>query len=175
MEGTKAQMKHWKYFKYVFWHKYHALKAAIRLGIPLRGLLHDLSKFRPDEWGPYAEYFYGYYPQSSTEIYNGVPHQNVTIKFWDANRRHFNRNDHHWQHWLFFQESGLKAMPIPIPVLKEMLADWYSFALCKGSVDGWMASWEYWEIHKDNIMMYPASKQWIEANLKYLAFSGAGK
>jgi hypothetical protein len=161
--------KHIAYFRYVVAHKYHVLRASLRLGIPLRGLLHDLSKFRPDEWGPYSEYYYGEYPQSHDEIQRGLPPQNVVIRYWDANRRHFNRNSHHWQHWILFQEDAVKAMPIPLPVLKEMLADWYSFAVCHGAVDGWKASLKHWQAHQDNILMYPDSKKWIDDNLRYLA------
>jgi hypothetical protein len=168
-------MKHYRYLKYVAVHKLHVLRASIRLGIPLRGLIHDLSKFRPDEWGPYAEWFYGEYPQGRNEIKRGLPPQNTTIKWWTSTMKHYHRNPHHWQHWLLFREDGLKAMPIPIPVLKEMLADWYGVAVALGAVDGWKSAYDWWQLHQSDMFMYPDSKQWIEANLKHLAFSGTGK
>jgi hypothetical protein len=51
--------KHLKYLKYVLTHKWYVLLKCIELGIPWRGIVHDLSKFLPSEWSPYVEYFYG--------------------------------------------------------------------------------------------------------------------
>jgi hypothetical protein len=51
--------KHWNYFKYILKHKYYCFIECWKLGIPWRGIVHDLSKFRPCEWFPYVEYFYG--------------------------------------------------------------------------------------------------------------------
>ena len=47
-----------RYLSYVLRHKLYVLRAARKLGIPWRGLVHDVSKFRPSEFIPYARYFY---------------------------------------------------------------------------------------------------------------------
>ncbi len=52
-------MKHVKYLWYVIRHKWFTFVECYKLGISWRGLVHDLSKFRPSEWGPYVESFYG--------------------------------------------------------------------------------------------------------------------
>ncbi len=69
--------KHVRYLKYVLKHKLYVLRAAISLGIVWRGLLHDLSKFRPDEWRPYANWYFGQTPQS--DLSRGLPSQDVTL------------------------------------------------------------------------------------------------
>ena len=52
-------MRHLNYLKYVLRHKWFVLLASIRIGAPLWGaIIHDLSKFRPSEWIPYARCFY---------------------------------------------------------------------------------------------------------------------
>ncbi len=53
--------KHFKYLKYVLKHKWHVFIKACDLGIPWRGIVHDLGKFRLSEWNPYVDYFYGEY------------------------------------------------------------------------------------------------------------------
>ena len=46
------------YLGYVLRHKGYVFRAACRLGIPWRGLVHDLSKFRPSEFLPYDRHLY---------------------------------------------------------------------------------------------------------------------
>ena len=53
-------IKHAQDASYVIRHNAHVFLAACRLGVLVRGLLHDWSKLPPDEWIPYAEYFYGW-------------------------------------------------------------------------------------------------------------------
>lgn len=50
--------KYWKYFKYVIRHKWYVLIECFKKGQYWRGITHDLSKFLPDEFIPYAKYFY---------------------------------------------------------------------------------------------------------------------
>ena len=51
-------MKHLKYLCYVLRHKWYVFIECCKLGIPVRGLVHDLSKFRPSEWFPYANFIH---------------------------------------------------------------------------------------------------------------------
>ena len=52
-------MKHFKYLKYVLRHKWFVFIECCKMGYPFLGLIHDWSKFRPSEFLPYAEHFYG--------------------------------------------------------------------------------------------------------------------
>ena len=47
-----------QYLRYVVIHKFWVFKAACQLGVPWLGLLHDNSKFMPDELRWYARHFY---------------------------------------------------------------------------------------------------------------------
>ena len=42
--------KAWKHFKKIFVHKYWVFRYCCKAGIPVQGLLHDLSKFSPVEF-----------------------------------------------------------------------------------------------------------------------------
>lgn len=57
-------MKYLKYFWYVIRHKWYVMLACferrnIHNGMVWLGIIHDWSKFRPSEFFPYAEHFYG--------------------------------------------------------------------------------------------------------------------
>lgn len=143
--------KHLLYLKYVLRHKWFVFVAGLRRGVPLWQLLvHDLSKFRPDEWRPYAEWFYGYEGgswhqiQRSTELL--YPYRGDTVHcrsvigvrlrqqaerryldFMEAFLRHLHRNPHHWQHWVLTpdsQDRPTQTFEMPDRYAREMLADW---------------------------------------------------
>lgn len=54
---------YWKYFKYIIRHKYYVFIAGLKTKAPIhRLILHDWSKFLPNEFIPYARYFNGTWP-----------------------------------------------------------------------------------------------------------------
>lgn len=85
---------------YVVRHKWFVFVACYRLGIPWRGLVHDLSKFLPSEWIPYTNFFYGPKPspRDSTGYYKPTDTGDKAFDF--AWLLHQKRNRHHWQWWL---------------------------------------------------------------------------
>ena len=112
-----AIKRHIAYLKYVLRHKWFVLLASRKLKCSLwRALVHDLSKFLPSEWFPYAECFY---KKDGTKQYN------ETIKFNIAWRLHQHRNKHHYQYWILQCDDG-RSVPLPMPekYVREMIADW---------------------------------------------------
>ena len=79
---------HLKYLRYVLVHKWHVLQECWRLNIKWRGIVHDLSKFSPAEWGPYVDRFYG----GDWPSYRDVP-QSGNIMSVTNGRRNGYRND----------------------------------------------------------------------------------
>ena len=112
-------------------HKWYVFIECCKLGVPARGLLHDNSKFRPSEFIPYANYFYG--TQKHKEKY--------ADKFNEAWLKHIHRNPHHWQYWLLQEDSGtLINIEIPKKYLLEMVADWKGAGKAitgKDNIDTW--------------------------------------
>lgn len=128
-----------EYLKYIVRHKAHVFVECCRLGIPWRGLVHDLSKFHPAEWFPYRDYFYP-----------GTVHDDCVVSFSRRVRevafdaawlRHIHCNPHHWQHWLLVEDDTGRgrALPMPDKCIREMLADWRGMARARGrdSVKEW--------------------------------------
>jgi hypothetical protein len=57
------------YLSYVVRHKFFVAVECIAAGLWARGILHDLSKFLPSEFFPYANYFYGRKVRDSSGYY----------------------------------------------------------------------------------------------------------
>lgn len=120
-----------KYLKYLIKHKWFVFIECTKAGEIWLGILHDLSKFRPDEFIPYARYFYGKYPNHETcssaykYVYTGPYQENINHDFDVAWLQHQHRNPHHWQHWLLQEDDGdLKILDMPTAYIREMIADW---------------------------------------------------
>lgn len=112
--------KHLQYAWYVIRHKAFVAAECWRLGIPIQGLLHDLSKMLPDEWFAYVESFYGYHARNKLER-----PEYVKDAFNLAWLLHQHRNPHHWQFWRLRMDDGsTKLIPMPENYVREMLADW---------------------------------------------------
>jgi hypothetical protein len=94
--------RHIEYARYIFRHKWFVFVAACKLGVPWLGLLHDNSKFLPDEWFPYARHFYE--PDGSKRTRKApdgfYADQADDAAFDRAWLRHIRRNRHHPQHWV---------------------------------------------------------------------------
>ena len=154
---------HLRYLSYVLRHKWFVFLECCRLGIPLLGVFHDWSKFRPSEWLPYVRYFYG---SKRVNIRDGTGYYKPTdtgdADFDLAWLWHQHRNAHHWQHWVLAEdEGGLKVMEMPVKYRKEMLADWRGAGRAQGTPNTLV----WYKKHKDKMRLSLDTRQWIEAML----------
>ena len=111
-----------KYLKYVLKHKWFVFIECCKMGIPLRGLLHDVSKFLPSEFIPYAHYFYGTWCKNEDwhgDKRNYIPYKwtekGVEEAFNIAWLKHQKRNPHHWQYWLLVNDGSSGEFTIQEP------------------------------------------------------------
>lgn len=161
---------HLKYLWYIIKHKWFVFVEAIKLGIPWLGLVHDWSKFLPDEWLPYARYFYGpKLPKSHTEDpvgYFYVPAAHTASAFDLAWLKHIHRNRHHWQWWVLREDDGgIKILAMSDRHRREMLADWRGAGRAQGYGDN---TKPWYEANKDKMHLHPDTRRWIELKLEEL-------
>ena len=52
--------KIWLHFKLITKHRYIVFRLCAKVGLPFRGLLHDLSTYSPVEFFESAKYYVGY-------------------------------------------------------------------------------------------------------------------
>lgn len=96
--------KYIKYLLYVLAHKKNVFKTCWSKGLYLHAFTHDLSKFRPSEFIPYARYFYGNYPPNA--LLKDIGYKDIKTKeevkreFEKAWELHYKRNKHHPEHWI---------------------------------------------------------------------------
>lgn len=87
---------------------------------------HDESKYTPEEYDAYDEYFYG--KSKSSEVEEAFNY---------AWLHHIHNNPHHWQHNVLINdeaEEGVIAMEMPYCHIIEMLCDWLSFSWKTGNL-----------------------------------------
>ncbi len=96
-------------------HKWEVFKLCCRAGIPLQGILHDLSKFSPSEFRESVKYYNGKRsPLAVSREINGFS------KAW---LHHKGRNKHHWEYWIDGYLKGGYGCIMPFRYACEMICD----------------------------------------------------
>jgi hypothetical protein len=108
---------YWHYLMYILEHKKNVGIEAWKMGLYWHAITHDLSKFLPAEFFPYAWKFY-----CPVDWETGVAGQKLIDEdFRKAWALHYGRNKHHWNHWV--DKEG-HAKPMPHKYIRQMVADW---------------------------------------------------
>lgn len=139
--------------KTVLLHKWYVFIAGRRLKVSLwRLLVHDLSKFSPQEFYDYAQWFYG----------NKLNHNGFKLAW----LHHQHVNDHHWSYWINTDDPHVsEVFPMPWPAVREMVADWFAAGKAyKGTwPDPWNFTW-YYE-NRRNMRLHPDTEQRLDTVL----------
>jgi hypothetical protein len=126
----------------------------VKAGIPIRGLLHDLSKFRPSEFESYSRFFNG----------NSASDCKVQEAFNFAWLLHQKRNDHHWQWWILREDDGgVKIFPMSRKARLEMLCDWIGAGRTYGSKTP-----EWYDANKHRMLLHDETRIWVERQIAKL-------
>ena len=134
-----------KFFRHLHTVNKHRFKVFIlscKAGIPLQGLVHDLSKYSPTEFFEGVKYFTDgkKSPIISAKIANGYS------KAW---LHHKGRNKHHSDYWLDVA-APIKAPVIPFKYAVEMICDRIAAAkVYQGKNYTDMSPYYYWNKHRD--------------------------
>jgi hypothetical protein len=107
----------WRNFVYILDHKMNVLVECWKEGLYIQGITHDLSKFLPKEFFPYAKKFFSDGKLSPLE----------EMKWKYAWLNHQRKNKHHWEYWVVDPKNKV-ALPMPRKYLVEMVCDWRSFS-----------------------------------------------
>ena len=157
-----------KHIKLVSKHKWLVFKFSLRLGIPFRGLVHDLSKFSYDEFWESVKYYDGKIsPITRCKQANGYS------KAW---LHHKGRNKHHMEYWIDYsvdKEKGICGMEMPVKYVVEMYIDRVSAAknYQKGAYTD-RSPLEYYENGKSIHILHPNTRELLERLLTMLAEEG---
>ena len=111
-------MNIWGHFRTITQHKLLVMKACFYVGLYKQGLLHDLSKYSPSEFGVGCRYFQG------TRSPNNAQREAEGCS--TAWLHHKGRNKHHYEYWMDYStrpEDGICGMKMPDRYIYEMFLD----------------------------------------------------
>ncbi len=156
-----------KHIKLVSKHKWLVFKFSVKLGIPFRGLMHDLSKFSYDEFWESVKYYDGKVsPITKCKKENGYS------KAW---LHHKGRNKHHVQYWVDLGTKGV-APVIPYKYMAEMICDKLSASITYNGKNWTNSSeYEYWVKEKKRIIVNPKIENFLEEVFLNLKENGLEK
>ena len=140
----------WSYFCTIVNHKRWVFHYARLAGIPVRGLLHDLSKFGPSEFLYNVKYYQpGVSPVTVAKKINGYS---------DAWFHHKSHNKHHYEYWMDRFDDGCYVTRMPFIYILESVCDYLGAAQAyntnlKESI--YKHEYEWWQNKKNTIAMHP--------------------
>ena len=147
--------KAFKHFKTICKHKYYVGKYCFIAGIPLRGILHDLSKFSPTEFIESVKYY-----QGTRSPIDACKEVNGYSKAWLHHKGH---NRHHYEYWQDNFDNGGTSLKMPFKDACEMLCDYLGAGQAyMGDNFTFEGEWQWW-LNKINkpIAMHPKTKRFI--------------
>ena len=162
--------KYLKYLNYILKHKWYVMTECFKQGLIWRGLLHDLSKFLPDEFFPYANHFYGRRGGDETGSCKLTDTGDKASDF--AWLLHQKRNRHHWQWWILAEdEGGLKILEICEPYLTEMICDWIGAGKAQGHFspkeDRYFETRRWYQKNGSRMNLDETTRQKVEERIHY--------
>ena len=145
--------KYWNYFWYVVEHKWNVGIECIKKGLYVHALTHDISKFLPSEFIPYARFFA---ETNRAKDYKQVDEDNMNFQMgW---LKHQKRNKHHWNYWVSVtRKDEILALSMPVKYIKQIIADWDGMSRKFGGTTE-----DYWHINKDNMILHLETIEYIE-------------
>ena len=143
---------YWSYLKYILQHKKNVGIECFKMGMPLHAITHDLSKFRPSEFIPYAKFFYA---KDRTNNYKKFDEDD--LNFQTGWNHHQKRNKHHWNYWVSVTRTEM-LIPLEMPMqhVRQMVADWNGMSRKFGG-----STKDYYTKNCGDMILHPITKKHI--------------
>ncbi len=162
--------KPFSHFKTITWHMFLVMRHCFKAGIPLQGLVHDLSKYSPTEFIPGAKYYLGNRSPNEAERQDKG--------YSAAWLHHKGRNKHHYEYWMDYnpKTKRLEGVEMPLKYVKEMFCDRVAASkIYQGEKYTDESPLQYFENAKDRIIINEKTSALLESLLKMLAEEGEDK
>ena len=106
-----------KHFNTINRHRWEVFKLCVKVHIPFRGLVHDLSKFSYEEFSEGVKYY-----KKSNGKYSPIVLCKKDLGYSRAWLHHKGRNKHHFEYW--YDLTAPEPTPIiPFKYMLEMICD----------------------------------------------------
>lgn len=155
--------RYWNYFLYVCRHKWFVFLECCALGIPFRGIFHDLRKLGRREFITYAHHFYNS---------DGTSRADETAKVLEnpegehgewlrARRLHVISSRHHSEYWTVTDNNhNHYVLPMGETDIREMVADWRGVARALGKPKSDTLEW--WNSKGKKLTLHEDTKKRVE-------------
>ena len=160
-------MSAYKHLKTITKHRHAVIKHAFKAGIPLRGLLHDLSKYSPEEFMAGAKFYLG--TRSPNEA------EREKFGYSKAWMHHKGRNKHHFEYWCDYNPQTKIMSPVEMPVkyVVEMFCDRVAASkIYQGKKYTNSHPLEYFLRGKQKRVIHPKTSDLLESMLVMLSEKG---
>lgn len=153
---SKEDATYWNYFKYIVEHKWNVGIECLKSGLFFHAFTHDLSKFLPSEFFPYARFFH---EKNKGKKYKQSDESKENFQIgWNYHQK---RNKHHWNYWVNVSRKD-KVVPVEMPMkyVKQMIADWRGMSRKFGDTPS-----NYFAKNKHNMILHEKTLERIMAIL----------
>ena len=138
-------------------HKKNVGIECLKMGLFIHAITHDLSKFRPSEFIPYAKFFYS---KDRANNYKQADEDDPNFqKGWN---HHQKRNRHHWNYWVSITRQD-EVIPVEMPMkyVHQMVADWHGMSRKFGGTTE-----EYFNENKGLMILHPKTIERITMEIQ---------
>lgn len=147
--------KMWGHFMVVNKHRWKVFCLCCRVGIPIQGLLHDLSKYEPVEFFETAKYF-------DQGTFSPIRKCKEVKGYSIAWIHHKNHNKHHYEYWYDYN-ADIPSPIMPFKYFLELICDSFAAGMTYQGKE-WSKEYQlsYWNRVKEKTRMHPKMKSLIE-------------
>ena len=148
-------MKFFRHLHTINKHRFTVFKLCCKVGIPFRGLVHDLSKYSFEEFFESVKYY-------TDGNYSPIINAKKDKGYSRAWLHHKGRNKHHFEYW--YDDVALNPTPIiPFKYMLEMICDRIAASKIYYKKDYKNSTpYEYYMARKDNYQLNPKLKDFLE-------------
>ena len=94
----------WNHFRTITEHKWVVMQGCFKVGLYRQGLMHDLSKYTPEEFRTGVLYFQGNRSPNAAE--------KEECGYSRAWLHHKGRNKHHYEYWIDLAVDKSQGLPV---------------------------------------------------------------
>lgn len=136
-------------------HRFQVFINCTRCGIPIKGFIHDLSKYSFAEFWCSVKYY-----QGNKSPIVGEREQNDDYSM--IYNHHVGHNKHHWEHWINFYREHMLIKALPYKICIEYCCDMIAASQTynKRNYEPILVL-EYWNKRKDKFFIHSMTKRYI--------------
>ena len=160
--------KIWKHLGVVNRHRFKVFCLCCKVGIPIQGLFHDISKFLPVEFFETARYF-------GEGKFSPITTCKKEKGYAIAWIHHKNHNKHHYEYWYDYN-APTESPIMPFKYFLELICDSMAAGMTYQGKD-WTKEYQlsYWSRAKEKAKIHPVMEKLLDKVYKDISIEGIDK